>query len=114
MDKIQQIASSFRVFSKIIEKRSNFLSNLQKPNPKNIPIFQQSNSLSTPFFVLIGFALIFLVIFVFKENESAIWLQNLVQEWWDKKQTKTLAETFIRGNTVVYRSPDDIKELLSL
>ena len=114
MDKIQQIASSFKVFSKIIEKRTNILSNLQKPSPKNIPIFHptpppQSNS----FFLFLGFVVSILVIFLFKNNETVIWIKNTMEESWKQIQQKTLAETFIRGNTVRY-SNDEIRELLNV
>jgi len=114
MDKIQQIASSFRVFSKIIEKRSNFLSTLQKPTPRNTPIFETSSPPSRHFFIFIVFALAILLAFVFKNNETVIWIRNTIEDTWNQIQQKTLAETFIRGNTVISHSPDDIRELLSL
>ncbi len=118
MDKIQQIASSFKVFSKIIEKRSNLLSNLQKPSPKNSPIFMSHQAIpptpkQSPFFLFLAFFISILVIFLFRNNETVIWIKDSVAESWERIQQKTLAETFIRGNKVIY-SPDDIKDVLSL
>lgn len=116
MDKIQQIASSFKVFSKIIEKRSHILSNLQNPSPKNIPIFHKPPSprpsLST-FFIVITFAISLLIVYVFRNNETVIWIKETISDSWSQLQQKTIAETFIRGNTVRY-SNDEIRELLNV
>jgi hypothetical protein len=117
MDKIQQIASSFKVFSKIIEKRSTLLSNLQKPSPKNSAIFLPQSIPTThkqsSFFLFLAFLVSILVLFLFRNNETVIWIRDTVAESWEQIQQKTHAETFIRGNAVKY-TPDDIKDILSL
>jgi hypothetical protein len=116
MDKIQQIASSFKVFSKIIEKRAHILSNLQNPSPKNIPIFHKPHppqTSPTSFFIVLGFAISILVVFVFRNNETVIWIKETINDSWSQLQQKTVAETFIRGNTVRY-SNDEIRELLTV
>lgn len=100
-----------------MKNERRFFSNLQKPSPKNSPIFLPQHVPPTPktgsFFLFLGFFISVLVIFLFRNNETVVWIKDMAAESWERIQQKTLAETFIRGNQVVY-SPEDISDVLRL